>query len=78
MSYIYDLTHTYNLTRTYGLPIFRYSILLYDVIPYGSNAVYLSFCGLIWTCTTYTAFIIWELLTVTGVTPTQNPLILYL
>ena len=42
-------------TRTSDLPIFQSSDIPYYVTPYGSNAVYLSLYGLLWTCTTYTA-----------------------
>ena len=72
LSYIHDLTPTYDLTRTYGFPILRYSNLLYAVAPYGSNAAYLSLYGLLWPCMTYTAFHIWNLSTVPGVTTTVS------
>ena len=71
ISYIYDLTRTYNITRTCRHPIFQYSDLLYHVNPYRSNAVYISLYGLIWNCTTYTTFNILNLSKVPGVTPTH-------
>ena len=39
---------------------------------YGSNAVYLSLNGLLWPCTTYTAFRLWNLSTFPGVIPTVS------
>ena len=78
LSYICDLTHTYNITRTYRLPILRYSDIPYEATPYGSNDVYISLYGLLWPCTTYTAFSTCNLSTVTGVTPTLTPFIIYL
>ena len=63
-----DLTilQSYNLTilQSYNIPC--------DVIPYGSNVVYLFLYRLLWPCTTYTAFIICNLSTVPGVTPTNT------
>ena len=56
--YIYDLMHSYNLAHTYRLLIFPSSDHSYDVTPYGSNAVYIFLYGILWTCTTYTDFII--------------------
>ena len=86
ISYIYDPTRTYDLTRTYNLPIFLSSylsifissylpILLssylpYDMAPCRSNSVYLYLYGLLWPCTNYPAFRLWNLCTVPGVTPT--------
>ena len=68
----YNLTHTYELTifRSSNIPIFQYSNLPYDVAPYGSNAVYLSLYGIIWPCTTYTAFRLWNFSIFPCVTPT--------
>ena len=40
--------------------------------PYGSNDAYISLYDLLWSYTTYTAFRIWYLSTVTGVTTTLS------
>ena len=50
--YIHDITRNHDLTCTYRTIIFQSTGFLYDVAPYGYNAVYLSLYGLIWPCTT--------------------------
>ena len=58
--------------RSFDLLIFWSSNLPYDVAPYVSNAIYLSLYGLLWPCTTYMTFCLWNLSTITGVTPTVS------
>ena len=63
---------TYDLMRTSDLPILQSSNLPYDLVPYGSNALYFSLCGLLYPCTTYMDFFLWNLPTVLGVIPTVS------
>ena len=67
---LYLQSHSYLWTS--DLPIFQYSDFPYDLVPYLSNAVYLSLYGLLWLCTTYMTFCIWNLSTVPSVTPTVS------
>ena len=64
--------------KYFDFRIVRSSDLLYDGIPYVSNAIYISLYGLIRPCTTYMAFSLWNLFTVPDVTPTRTSLIIYL
>ena len=67
---VYIISHV--LMISHVLTEFRSSNLLHDVTPCGSNSIYLSLYSLIWPCTTYKAFSIWNLSTVPGVTPTVS------
>ena len=75
--HIYMISHV--LTISYvldcsssDLPIFRSSDIPCYVTPYGSNAVYLSLYVLLWPCTTYTDFSLWNLSKFPGVNPTHS------
>ena len=46
------------LTNSHILTNFLSSNLPYDVTSYGSNAAYVTLCGLLWPCTTYMDFTI--------------------
>ena len=72
ISHVLTISHVLPIFRSSDLPIFRSSDILYDVAPYVSNVEYLYLYVLLWTCTTYMAFRLWNLSTVTGVTPTVS------
>ena len=72
ISHVLRISHVLTYLRSSYIPIFQYSNIPYDVAPYGSNSVYLSLYGLLWPCTNYMAFSLWDLSTVPGVTPTLS------